>query len=146
MSRLYSTQIYKHFIQFHCYIYEKKNVHCLVCLLFGGSGGIQNQASIANNRGANLLCKFATGTLCVHKIFQSIAFPPKRKARLVACVSFWRKRWDSNPRYREVQLISSQSRYDHFDTLPYCEREYYSIVLIKLQGLFEKNIFVFLLL
>ena len=32
----------------------------------------------------------------------------------------WRKRWDSNPRYREVQLISSQSRYDHFDTLPKC--------------------------
>ena len=32
---------------------------------------------------------------------------------------FWRRRWDSNPRYREVQLISSQSRYDHFDTSPY---------------------------
>ena len=30
----------------------------------------------------------------------------------------WRKRWDSNPRYVAVQLISSQSRYDHFDTLP----------------------------
>ena len=26
--------------------------------------------------------------------------------------------WDSNPRYREVQLISSQSRYDHFDIAP----------------------------
>ena len=31
----------------------------------------------------------------------------------------WRCGWDSNPRYREVQLISSQSRYDHFDTTPY---------------------------
>ena len=31
----------------------------------------------------------------------------------------WRRRWDSNPRYPEVQLISSQSRYDHFDTSPY---------------------------
>ena len=30
----------------------------------------------------------------------------------------WRSGWDSNPRYREVQLISSQSRYDHFDTAP----------------------------
>ena len=31
----------------------------------------------------------------------------------------WRKRWDSNPRYVAVYLISSQGRYDHFDTLPY---------------------------
>ena len=28
-------------------------------------------------------------------------------------------RWDSNPRAREDYLISSQARYDHFDTLPY---------------------------
>ena len=32
---------------------------------------------------------------------------------------WWRKRWDSNPRAREDYLISSQARYDHFDTLPY---------------------------
>ena len=32
--------------------------------------------------------------------------------------AFWRKRWDSNPRAREGYLISSQARYDHFDTLP----------------------------
>ncbi len=31
----------------------------------------------------------------------------------------WRKRWDSNPRAREGYLISSQARYDHFDTLPF---------------------------
>ena len=31
----------------------------------------------------------------------------------------WRRRWDSNPRNLAVQLISSQSRYDHFDTSPY---------------------------
>jgi hypothetical protein len=30
----------------------------------------------------------------------------------------WRKRWDSNPRDLAVYLISSQARYDHFDTLP----------------------------
>ena len=35
---------------------------------------------------------------------------------------FWRKRWDSNPRAREDYLISSQARYDHFDTLPYGTR------------------------
>ena len=31
----------------------------------------------------------------------------------------WRRWRDSNPRYRKVQLISSQPRYDHFDTSPY---------------------------
>ena len=31
---------------------------------------------------------------------------------------FWRRVWDSNPRYREVHLISSQARYDHFDNSP----------------------------
>ena len=30
----------------------------------------------------------------------------------------WRKRWDSNPRALADNLISSQARYDHFDTLP----------------------------
>ena len=31
----------------------------------------------------------------------------------------WRTGWDSNPRAREDYLISSQGRYDHFDTCPY---------------------------
>lgn len=31
----------------------------------------------------------------------------------------WRSRWDSNPRALADYLISSQARYDHFDTLPY---------------------------
>ena len=32
---------------------------------------------------------------------------------------FWRRRWDSNPRDIAVKLISSQSRYDRFDTSAY---------------------------
>ena len=32
--------------------------------------------------------------------------------------SVWRRGWDSNPRYIAVYLISSQGRYDHFDTSP----------------------------
>ena len=31
----------------------------------------------------------------------------------------WRRRWDSNPRALADNLISSQARYDHFDTSPY---------------------------
>ena len=44
----------------------------------------------------------------------------KKKELLHRTVLFdERKRWDSNPRAREDYLISSQGRYDHFDTLPY---------------------------
>ena len=32
----------------------------------------------------------------------------------------WRSGWDSNPRGIAPKLISSQPRYDHFDTTP-CE-------------------------
>ncbi len=32
--------------------------------------------------------------------------------------AFWRRRWDSNPRGLSPYLISSQGRYDHFDTPP----------------------------
>ena len=73
------------------------------------------------------------------KVYSGAPLPPMQKAHRLVCLLRWRKRWDSNPRYREVQLISSQSRYDHFDTLPYCEREYYTIVFKKLQVLFEKR-------
>jgi hypothetical protein len=30
----------------------------------------------------------------------------------------WRRGWDSNPRALARKLISSQPRYDHFDTSP----------------------------
>ena len=44
-----------------------------------------------------------------------------KEKELLICTALWfeRKRWDSNPRAREDYLISSQGRYDHFDTLPY---------------------------
>ena len=48
----------------------------------------------------------------------AVSFSPNKKAPF-GVLFVWRRRWDSNPRYREVQLISSQSRYDHFDTSPY---------------------------
>ena len=33
-------------------------------------------------------------------------------------ILFWRSGWDSNPRAVARKLISSQPRYDHFDTSP----------------------------
>ncbi len=45
--------------------------------------------------------------------------PHQNKKHPQGVLLFWRKRWDSNPRTLAGQLISSQSRYDHFDTLPY---------------------------
>ena len=41
-------------------------------------------------------------------------------------VGHWRSGWDSNPRYVAVHLISSQGRYDHFDTAPW-QRAHYTI-------------------
>ena len=46
--------------------------------------------------------------------------PPLKNAPTCGwCIPYWRKRWDSNPRALAGYLISSQARYDHFDTLPY---------------------------
>ena len=41
-----------------------------------------------------------------------------KKQRPAGCCS-WRRRWDSNPRGIAAKLISSQSRYDRFDTSAY---------------------------
>lgn len=43
----------------------------------------------------------------------------KKAGTLPAELSKWRRRWDSNPRALSDYLISSQARYDHFDTSPY---------------------------
>ena len=43
----------------------------------------------------------------------------KNKKQRPAGCCFWRRRWDSNPRDIAVKLISSQSRYDRFDTPAY---------------------------
>ena len=50
----------------------------------------------------------------------------------------WRKRWDSNPRAREDYLISSQARYDHFDTAPYMLNRCFSSLFSAKKG-FGKN-------
>ena len=65
----------------------------------------------------------------------------------------WRSGWDSNPREVSLKLISSQPRYDHFDTAAYsvffcvkagfCSRcilpAYYAITFSRLQGIFCKS-------
>ena len=48
-----------------------------------------------------------------------VTFIKKVAASDMQLAATWRKRWDSNPRAREGYLISSQARYDHFDTLPF---------------------------
>ena len=57
---------------------------------------------------------------------------------------FWRSGWDSNPRAVAGKLISSQPRYDHFDTaaadfewlFPPIMPNYYATGLEKRQGVF----------
>ena len=59
-------------------------------------------------------------------------------------VDFWRSGWDSNPRAVARKLISSQPRYDHFDTAAY-QPLHYSINLIVAQRLFwQRNLWTFL--
>ena len=53
---------------------------------------------------------------------------------------FWRSGWDSNPRNLAVQLISSQSRYDHFDTAPYLSQHQHLGKRGELMGRTKKNI------
>ena len=52
----------------------------------------------------------------------------------------WRRRWDSNPRTLADQLISSQSRYDHFDTSPYLSQHQHLRKWGELMGRTKKNI------
>lgn len=50
------------------------------------------------------------------------AFTRKEAAALgffPCATASWRRRWDSNPRGIAAKLISSQSRYDRFDTSAY---------------------------
>ena len=55
---------------------------------------------------------------------RAVRIPPcivccKNKKQHPAGCCFWRRRWDSNPRGIAAKLISSQSRYDRFDTSAY---------------------------
>lgn len=47
-----------------------------------------------------------------------------------------RRRWDSNPRALAGYLISSQGRYDHFDTPPQSP-DYYSTIRRNIQIFFK---------
>ena len=60
----------------------------------------------------------AVSRLCAEHRLQSKNADKDTDCILIS-VLIWRKRWDSNPRAREGYLISSQARYDHFDTLPF---------------------------
>ena len=44
--------------------------------------------------------------------------PQKKPWKRSVFKALWRRRWDSNPRALADYLISSQARYDHFDTSP----------------------------
>ena len=51
----------------------------------------------------------------------------KENCSILLPLSIWRSGWDSNPRAGVTdKLISSQPRYDHFDTAPYDVPNYYT--------------------
>ena len=51
-----------------------------------------------------------------YPIFKCAYCLNKKDSRSVCSWSLWRSGWDSNPRAVAGKLISSQPRYDHFDT------------------------------
>ena len=52
--------------------------------------------------------------------FEQTQKPPADKIPFInRWYLIWRRGWDSNPRGLASKLISSQPRYDHFDTSPY---------------------------
>ena len=54
--------------------------------------------------------------------------------------TFWRRRWDSNPRTLADQTISSRSRYDHIDTSPYLSQHQHLRKWGELMGRTKKYI------
>ena len=71
-------------------------------------------------------------------------FNRKIKSTVAHCImdyrTSWRRRWDSNPRTLADQLISSQSRYDHFDTSPYLSQHQHLGKRGEPMGRTKKNI------
>ena len=66
-------------------------------------------------RKQNTKVAVASAKLCFRIPYKT---SPKEKSTPHGVLFFWRKRWDSNPRAIARKLISSQPRYDHFDTSP----------------------------
>ena len=71
-------------------------------------------------------------------IFRQNKIPPKNV--VTSFRGIWRSGWDSNPRSLAAQLISSQSRYDHFDTAPYLSQHQHLGKRGELMGRTSKNI------
>ena len=63
-------------------------------------------------------CQLHNETCCGTKASAGLLYTIKTLENLAFPRVLWRRRWDSNPRYLAVHLISSQARYDHFDTPP----------------------------
>ena len=75
----------------------------------------------------------------------AVRIPPckacyKNRKQHPARCCFWRRWWESNPRDIAVKLISSQSRYDHFDTAPYLSQHQPLGKRGELMGRTSKNI------
>ena len=61
-----------------------------------------------------LICRRRRSLAFEYKIISSAI----RKGTHFGCLCDWRRGWDSNPRVVAHKLISSQPRYDRFDTSP----------------------------
>ena len=103
---------------------------CLTITPYNSTITVEGKATITVKRmppAAELLCSGVC--LCAEigekpysKRFSGIEKAHRNSIKIT--VDLWRRRWDSNPRAVAGKLISSQPRYDHFDTSP--EPAYYT--------------------
>ena len=88
----------------------KRTTHASGGRPVGGGGGMAARCAAAFGR-THSLAGSRNGS--AYPTAQAKQNSPSRRD---GCV--WRRRWDSNPRGVSTYLISSQGRYDHFDTPP----------------------------
>ena len=85
-----------------------------------GAGGIRLRLRAKAVRGSDAPLGRHSLPLCSNPPFHFA----NAKAPHEGVLLRWRSGWDSNPRDVAVKLISSQPRYDHFDTAPWQRRNY----------------------
>ena len=89
--------------------------------LLGADGGILPRPGSRPQDGCRPAVRNAPGPGCSNSTLRfSFTLVIKKSTMPFSAQCFtWRRRWDSNPRGIAAKLISSQSRYDRFDTSAY---------------------------
>ena len=131
------------------FVTQDTRTKCRVCAAYTRQKGISavhtNPNSLSSGWDSLRHCALFTPertTLRWNAVFPSVRFPThsfKQRTHAEHGSFVWRRGWDSNPRRCYPKLISSQPRYDHFDTSPWrvfsTALLHYSIQAAQMQAL-----------